>query len=151
MMNKYIFGYENWKKIYSSSLENKKKTWIFLKTSDDKEIYLREYSDWLSIQEYIISNSVTIKSIGLRYKSNYIDVDTSSADGVYLIKSAKGEFGGKTKQCITIGRLFGNKVEKIMWLTPELIEEGSYTDDIEECFLEAVVYNDKEKRKAEAI
>lgn len=151
-MSNYIFGFDNWKKFYlQNKQENKKKTWIFFQTSDDKEIYLKEYNEWLTIQDYIDKKSLKIISVGLRHKTNKIVVDTSIADAVYLVRSVKGEFGAVTRQCFTIGKINGNKVEKTMWLTPELIEESSYIDNIDECFPEAVVYNDKEKRKAKSI
>jgi len=151
-MSNYIFGFDNWKKFYlQNKQENKKKTWIFFQTSDDKEVYLKEYNEWLTIQDYIDKKSLKIISVGLRHKTNKIVVDTSIADAVYLVRSVKGEFGAVTRQCFTIGKINGNKVEKTMWLTPELIEESSYTDHIDACFPEAVVYNDKEKRKAKSI
>lgn len=146
MISKYIFGFNNWKKYYATlSYENKKKIWVFLNTSDGKQLFLRDYKDWLSIQEYIENNNLNILSIGLRFKSNSIEVDTTNTDGVYLIRSIKGEFGSSTKHCFTIGKVVGNNVEKTMWLTPELIEEGSHVDDKKECFTEAIVYHGKEK------
>jgi len=145
-MNKYISGFENWRKIYSSSThEERKKIWICIETSDKIEIYLRQYEDWYLFQQYIDQNSLKINKIGLRYKSNIFYIDTVESDGVYLIRSVKGEFGGKTKQCFTVGLICGSIVKKTMVLTPELIEEQSYEDEVENCFKEAIVYHAKEK------
>jgi hypothetical protein len=151
-MSNYIFGFDNWKKFYlQNKQENKKKTWVFVKTSDEKEIYLTDYNQWLTIQEYVDKKSLKILSVGLRHKTNQILVDTSTSDAVYLVRSVKGEFGSVTRQCFTIGKINGDEVEKTMWLTPELIEESFYIDHIDECFPEAIVYNDKQKRKAQPI
>lgn len=145
-MNKYIVGFENWRKVYSSSShDEKKKIWIFIKTSDDKEIYIRNIDDWYTFQEYVDNHQININEIGLRHKSNLISIDTSSSDSVYLIRSAKGEFGGVTKNCYTLGTIKGDNVKKTMFLTPELIEEQSYEDNIESCFQEAIVYHGKRK------
>lgn len=145
-MSKYIFGYENWRKIYSSSShEEKKQIWVSITTSDQKELYLRKFEDWYNFQDYIDSNNVTIEKIGLRYKSNLIAIDTLDCDGVYLIRSVKGQFGAKTKQCFTVGKINEGIVKKTMILTPELMEEQSYEDNIETCFEEAIVYHGKTK------
>lgn len=145
-MSKYIFGYENWRKIYSSSShEEKKQIWVSITTSDQKELYLRKFDDWYNFQDYIDSNNVTIEKIGLRYKSNLIAIDTLDCDGVYLIRSVMGQFGAKTKQCFTVGKINEGIVKKTMILTPELMEEQSYEDNIETCFEEAIVYHGKRK------
>jgi hypothetical protein len=145
-MNKYIIGFENWRKIYSSSShEDRKKIWVSITTSDNKELYLRKFEDWYSFQEYVNQNNLKIDKIGLRYKSNLISIDTLNSDGVYLIRSVKGQFGSKTKQCFTVGIINGDKVQKTMILTPELIEEQSYEDNIENCFEEAIIYHEQRK------
>jgi hypothetical protein len=145
-MSKYIFGYENWKKHYASlKHKDRKQIWIFIKTKDDREIYLRQYEDWLDFQKFVDENNLHIKSIGLKYKSNQIEIDTSDSDGVYLIKSVKGQFGGKSKQCYTTGIVRDGKIKKTMWITPELLEDHTYTDKIEDSFEEAIVYHEKQK------
>lgn len=146
MMSKYIFGFENWRSIYSSSShDERKKIWINIVTSDNKDLYLREFEDWYSFQDYINQNKVRIDKIGLRYKSNLFSIDTLNSDGVYLIRSVKGQFGSKTKQCFTIGIIKDSKIKKTMILTPELIEEQSYEDNVENCFEEAIVYHEQTK------
>lgn len=145
-MSKYIFGYENWKKHYASlKHKDRKQIWIFIKTKDNREIYLRQYEDWLDFQKFVDENNLHIKSIGLKYKSNQIEIDTSDSDGVYLIKSVKGQFGGKSKQCYTTGIVRDGKIKKTMWITPELLEDHTYTDKIEDSFEEAIVYHEKQK------
>jgi len=147
MNSKYIFGYDNWKKHYASlNYKDRRNVWIFIKTTDGKEIYLRKYEDWLDFQEFVDENNLHIESLGLKYKSNKIEVDTSDSDGVYLIKSVKGQFGGKSKQCYTTGIVKNGTIKKTMWITPELLEDQTYTDNIENSFEEAIVYHEKQEK-----
>lgn len=145
-MDKFVYGYENWKHAYSnSSQERKKDVWIRATLSSGSDIYIREYDNWIDFKSYIKSNQLKVLSIGLRYKSHEINVDTSKSDGVYVVRSIKGEFGGSSKHCYTIGHIIDNKVHKTMWITPELVEESSYIDDIENCFEEAIIIYDEAK------
>lgn len=145
-MTNLIFGYESWKKIYSTSPREKKyNIWIYAKLSDDKDIYLEEYKHWENLKQYCYDNKLNIIKLGLRYRSHQIETETGCAEAVYMVRSVKGEFGGLTKQCYTIGLLQENKVAKTMWLTPELVEESSFIDDIEDCFTEAFIYNGKKE------
>ncbi|NBO99224.1 MAG: hypothetical protein EBU90_03730 [Proteobacteria bacterium] len=136
----YIFGIENWRKAYSSGNKHKN-IWIVIETSKDDIVYLEEYSQWLTFKDYCKDNKLKINSIGLQYKSNLIKTDTTQADAVYLIRSVKGQMGGVSRDCYTIGIAKNGKVQKTMWLTPELIEDNSYEDDLENCFEEALIYN----------
>lgn len=148
-MSNFIYGYESWRKFYSSSAPIvKKNIWIYIKFSNDQEIYLKDYSDWGSVREFVDENNLDIHSVGLRYKSHQIEVDTKDSEAVYVVRSAKGEFGGSTKNCYTIGSLQNNKMNKKMWLTPELIEECSYVDDLDNCFVEAIIYHGTRKTEA---
>lgn len=140
MMN-YIIGYDAWKKEFISNGKYKHSIWIYIKLSNDQEIFLKEYDEWLTFGNYCKNNKVKINTIGLRYRSHQIEVDSSNAEAIYLIKSAKGEFGSDTKQCVTIGLLNDGIVHKTMWLTPELIEESKIKDRVEDCFQEALIYN----------
>jgi len=144
-MTKLIHGYENWRQSYiNASQEDKKNVWIYAKLNSG-DIYIRDYEDWFEFKNYIQSKNHKILSIGLKYKSHEINVDTTNADGVYVVRSIKGEFGGSSKHCYTVGYIIDGKVHKTMWITPELIEESSYVDDIENCFEEALIIYDKEQ------
>lgn len=138
-MTNFIYGYDNWRKIYLQSPELKKNIWIFIKLNNDQDIYLSKYDHWFDLKKYILDKNYTVKELGLRYRSNQIVVNTEDCDGIYLVRSIKGEFGGRIKECYTIGKLKNNIVSKTMWLTPELIEESSFIDNIEECFEEAII------------
>lgn len=146
-MTDFIHGYDNWRKIYLDSPELKKNIWVFIKLSNESEIYLKHYNQWFDLKNWLKNTNNSISQVGLRYRSNQISVEVNDCDGVYLVRSIKGEFGGRTKECYTIGKITDNIVDKTMWLTPELIEESSFKDKIEDCFEEAIIYNEQ-KRKA---
>jgi hypothetical protein len=78
----------------------------------------------------------------LQYRSHSIEVDTTGCDGVYLVRSLVGVMGENTRHSFTIGKIYGDKVKKQIWATPELIEEStSEQDDVKDCFEEALVYH----------
>lgn len=147
-MNDLFFGLENWRKKYLSSSDKEQESiWIFVVLDNDQEIYINKYESWFNLKKHVEKNNLTLKYIGLKYRSNSIKEDVSSCDGVYLIKSVKGQLGGVSKQCFTIGKIKGNEVHKTMWLVPELIEEFSCIDPIEKCFEEAILHYEKTKTK----
>jgi hypothetical protein len=137
----YVIGYDEWKKVFISDARYKHSIWIYTKLSNNQEVYLRDYDEWLSFGDYCKEHKVSINKIGLRYRSHQIEVDSSESEGVYVVRSVKGEFGASTKQCFTIGLLKGGIVDKTMWLTPELIEESKIKDKLEDCFAEGLIYN----------
>lgn len=147
-MINFIYGYENWRQIYLHSPDLKKHIWVYFTTDDNQDIYLQNYKDWFKVKDWLSETGKKIIQLGLRYRSHQIDVDTTDCDGVYLVRSIKGEFGGRTKECYTIGKIIDNKVHKTMWLTPELIEESSFIDNVEDCFEEAIIYHGQTKANA---
>lgn len=145
-MTNLIFGYDSWKKKYSESPREKKyNIWIYAKLDNNKEVYVEEYKYWQELKEYCYNNNLSIQKLGLRYRSHQIETETDCTDAVYMVRSVKGEFGGATKQCYTIGLLKDNQVKKTMWLTPELVEESSFVDNVEDCFEEAFIYQNGKK------
>ena len=136
-MTDYILGYDNWKSEYLS-LNDKNKIWIYLQLHDGNEVYLRDHKAWLSLKNDPFNSPIS--KVGLRFRSHLISVDTSCSDGVYLVQSLKGEFGGSSKHCFTIGVIKNNVVDKSMWITPELVQEETYEDSIDNCFEEAIIW-----------
>jgi hypothetical protein len=137
----YIIGHENWTKAYTDD-DNRDRIWVYFKTSDEKEIHLKEYESWLTVQQYLDNNNLKIIQVGLRYRSHLIKQDSSKAKAVYVVRSVKGEMYGATKECYTIGLLDSkDNMHKTMWFTPALVEEMKTIDPIEDCFEEAIVYN----------
>jgi hypothetical protein len=141
-MKQFIHTHNDWLIEYK---KDKTLTWFKVTLSDKLDYYFSNYSDWADIKRICESNKLNVISIGLQYKSNSCNVDTIDADGVYLIRSALGAMGEVTKQTITIGKLYNKIVYKTMWVVPELVEQLNDHDVIENCFEEAIIYNDKQK------
>lgn len=141
-MKQFIHTYSDWLTEYK---KNKTLTWFKVTLSDKLDYYFNQYEDWFDIKKICQSCKLNIISIGLQYKSNSCNIDTIDADGVYLIRSALGAIGEATKQTITIGKLHNSIVYKTMWVVPELVEQLNDQDKVENCFEEAIIYNDKQK------
>lgn len=142
-----IIGFENWQKYYLVA-NSTKNVWIFINTFEDQDIYLEEYQDWLDFKKYCQEANIGIKNIGLQYKSHLVKTYAGDSDGVYVIRSVKGQMGGTSRECHTIGIIYGQEVKKTMWLTPELIEDSSFIDTVDNCFEEAIIYHDNRKKQA---
>jgi hypothetical protein len=143
----YIFGSDEWRKAYNTP-QRRRIIWIYILFSDGSEVFLDQFEDWLSIQDYCNSNNLSIKELGLQFCSHRITESMDGCDGCYLIRSLRADFGEKTKHCYTIGRVSGDQIEKKSFVTPELIFSFSSTDPVETSFKEAIVYHDKRKTKA---
>ncbi|NBP01092.1 MAG: hypothetical protein EBU90_13345 [Proteobacteria bacterium] len=141
-MKQFIHTYSDWLTEYK---KNKTLTWFKVTLSDKLDYYFNQYEDWFDIKKICQSCKLNIISISLQYKSNSCNIDTIDADGVYLVRSALGAIGETTKQTITIGKLYNSIVYKTMWVVPELVEQLNDQDKIENCFEEAIIYNDKQK------
>jgi hypothetical protein len=141
-MKQFIHTHNDWLIEYK---KDKTLTWFKVTLSDKLDYYFSNYSDWADIKRICESNKLNVIAIGLQYKSNSCNVDTIDADGVYLIRSALGAMGEITRQTITIGKLYNKIVYKTMWVVPELVEQLNDQDVIENCFEEAIIYNDKQK------
>jgi hypothetical protein len=133
-----ITTHERWLEEYR---KNKYRVWIRATLSNNTEYYLPNYPDWEKLKAICESEKLGIIKIGLQYRSHFVEVDTGDTDGVYLVKSVIGSMSEQSKQCITIGKLYGTTVKKTMWVTPELVEELPHEDDIENCFKEAIILN----------
>jgi hypothetical protein len=143
-MKNFITSYKDWLEEYKKDKYN---TWIRAILSNDLEIYLIDYSDWFELKIYCQENKLSIKKVGLQYRSHSIEVDTLDSDGVYLTRSIIGSFGQSTRQTFTIGMLHDNIVKKTIWVIPELIKELEDEDNVADCFEEALIYDYSKKRE----
>ena len=141
-MNNYITSYEGW---YEEFKKDKSAIWVRVHLSSGEELYFKEYSQWQDIKNTCLSSLLNIEGISLQFKSNVVHIDTQGGDGVYLVRSIKGQIGGDSQHYYTIGVVKGDIVTKGMWLTPELLEEENFEDDIDNCFEEAIIYNHARK------
>jgi hypothetical protein len=137
-MNNFITSYTDWLEEYKKDKYN---TWIRAILNDGKEIYLRNYNEWMDLKNYCKLHKLCINKIGLQYRSSSIEIDTSGTDAVYLIRSMLATFGKDEKHTYTVGKVYGNKVKKTIWIIPELIQHLEEEDNIEQCFEEAIIYN----------
>lgn len=145
--NKIIAGKDSWKAIYNSKKDQcHKKTWLTCELSNGSDIFLLEDGNFKDIKDYCLKNNVFIKKAGLKYRSHQIFLDTDeNAEAYYIVKSARGSMAGETKNCIVLGILVNGKIKKKAFMLPELIVAYEDEDDIETCFMEALIYNDKKK------
>jgi hypothetical protein len=133
----FITSYDDWIAEYR---KDKYKIWIRATLSNNLDYYLPEYSYWLKLKDFCDEANLFVKKVGLQYRSNSIEVDVSDADGAYLVQSILGTIGEKSKQTITIGKVYGDIIKKTMWIVPELVEELSTEDSIENSFKEALIF-----------
>ena len=143
----YIFEEEGWKKAYQKH-SNRKIIWIYIKFSNDSTVFLDEYEDWLTVDEYCKKNTLTIKEVGLQYRTNRVTENTSDWSGIYLVRSIKADFGLKPKHCYTVGKVIDDKIEKSTWIVPELTLAFNSVDTIAESFEKAIINNEKKQTKA---
>lgn len=143
MSQQFIIGYENWLQEYRKDKYN---IWTKVKADNNIEYYLRDQKDWLRFKDFCDSHNTKVLSIALQYRSHSVSIDTEDTDGVYLVRSIIGQMGEQSKQAITIGKVYGDIVKKTILVTPELIEEFSDEDTVEECFEEALILYAKKKQ-----
>lgn len=144
----YIFGENGFRDHYLSLAEqDRNNIFILVKTSDGQEIFLKEYKLWLTMGSYCAKMNITIDSVSLKFRSHLVSLDTKGAEGVYVVRTAKGKMGGETKHCYSIGTVNKGVVKRTLWSTPELIEDLTFEDKVEDCIPDALIIYDKEKNK----
>jgi uncharacterized protein (DUF2164 family) len=129
---------QNWLKDYR---RNKEATWIRCKLTNDEEINCENFSEWIDLKSKCEKENLFFKKFILQYRSHQEEVDVKDIDALYLIRSIKGRMGGEDQHSYTVGTIKDNKVDKKMWLIPELIVDIEYEDKVENCFEEAIIYD----------
>jgi len=127
-------------------------TWVKVKLSNGKLYHFRVAKTWTGIKSICEKKNLSVESVDLQFKSHVENVYTRSQDSeaVYLVRSVMGQIGSSSRDYYTIGRLKKEVVHKSMWLTPEIIVDQTYEDELENCFEEAMIYNhDKGKNRKE--
>lgn len=133
-----ISSYEDWLIEYR---KDRYKTWVKATLSNGEIRYFSDYEDWQKVKDICQKNTLNVVELGLQRKSNYVGVDTTGCDGVYLVRSMLGMMGQNAISTFTIGKIFSDKVKKQVFLIPELIEHRTEEDDITSCFAEALLYH----------
>lgn len=143
----YIFGANEFRDHYLSLAESDRNNiFILVKTSDGQEIYLKEYKQWLTISDYCSKMDVRIDSVSLKFRSHVVTKDTKGFEGVYVVRTAKGKMGGETKHCYSIGTLKNGLIKRTLWSTPELVEDMTFEDSVEDCIRDALVTYDNQAK-----
>ena len=124
---------------------NKNAIWIRCKLTNGEEFNFDKHEDWRNLKQRCESENLYLSELYLQYRSHQEKIDIDDSKGIYVIKSVMGQMGGDTKHYFTTGKVLNDKVEKKMWITPELIVDKEYDDEIENCFEEAIIY-DKTKK-----
>jgi len=125
---------------------NKDAVWIKVKLTNGKQFYHDNFKGWIEVKKICDEEDLFVEELKLSFRSHEISVDLSDAEAIYLITSAMGQIGAETKHYYTTGVLKGGIVYKQMWLIPELVVDKEFEENIEECFRQAVIYNDKKKK-----
>lgn len=141
MLDKYIQGEQGWAAAYQRG--GRKGIWIKVVFSDERVIYLKEYSQWLSLKHEVEELDVDIVEIGLRFRTHEVPIDVSGSMAVYLVRSVQAQFGGSTIHYYTVGTYDGNVMSKTRWHVPAIVEDSTEESDLDECFPEAIIYNGK--------
>ena len=98
------------------------------------------------VKSAFIKNSVFVKDFHLQLRSNEVIVDIhEETEALYFVRSVMGVLNGPTTEYFTIGQLRNGKMYKEMWLVPELIMDRETVETIDECFEEAILYNEQKK------
>lgn len=136
---------DKWINFYSKDKNNVKHCFIKVKVSNGKNFFFKErdYKQWFQVKDYCEKNSLSIERLSLQFRSNECTIDLEDSDGVYLVRSAMGTIGQKTKHYLTVGLVKDNIVEKKLYVVPELILEKEYTDTLDHCFEEALILNEE--------
>jgi len=135
---------QDWLKAYRT---DKQATWVKCKLCIGEYVYINDFSNqWTALKKRCEEEDIYIKELSLQFRSHEVKLDISDVDGIYLIRSIKGQFNGESKHYFTFGRIFGDQVFKQLWLVPELILENTSDETIEQCFEEAIIYDQKKTK-----
>ena len=134
---------EKWLKAYRT---NKDAVWIKCRLTNGEEHFHAHHVGWMVIRDLCHAKNVFVEELYLQFRTHEVEIDVKDAEAIYLIRSVMGQMGNKTHQYYTTGRLEGGKMHKQMWLIPELIVEKELSDELDECFEEAIIYNEEAKK-----
>lgn len=135
---------QKWLKAYRT---NKSAIWINVQLTNGEEFYYDKFEGWTELKTKCEDEGLFIQEFSLQFRSHNVTIDVEDAEAVYLIRSVMGQMGGETRQYYTTGVLKDGIVHKKMWLVPELIVEKELQDEIEECFEEALIYDQTKKNR----
>tara|TARA_Y100000004_G_C8872800_1_gene394077 strand:- start:161 stop:607 length:447 start_codon:yes stop_codon:yes gene_type:complete len=148
-MTDLIIGEEVWNKLKDQDFgQYGSLTVIICTLSNGVKIYCRHDKSVKDIKKFCLENHLYIDKVSVRFRSHEVSIDTKDAEGIYIVKAAKGSLASDTTYCIVLGKLIDGIVHKKAFSTPDLIELYSDEDPIEECFEEAMIYNEQKTNQA---
>tara|TARA_B100001564_G_scaffold264623_1_gene226189 strand:- start:1988 stop:2443 length:456 start_codon:yes stop_codon:yes gene_type:complete len=149
-MTSIIVGEEQWRKLCNEDFGQYGNITVVVCTmSNGTKIYFRQDGDVKEIKKFCTRNKLYIKDVAVRFRSHEISIDTKDSEAIYIVKGVKGSLASDTTYCIILGSLVNGFVHKTSFSTPDLIEVYSDKDPVENCFEEALIYNDKETNEEE--
>lgn len=128
--------------------ENKSAVWIKAQTTDGLYHYYDSFEGWLKLKAHCDELGVYFENLSLQFRSHRVPVDVSG-DAVYLVRAMRGRAGGESKQHYMVGTLKDGKVHKKLLSIPELEVVDTYVDSLDQCFSEALIYNEKKSADGE--
>jgi len=147
MIDNVVIGERNWLDIYGSSDPRSEETWIVCKLANGEDLYSCVTDKINGIKEYCVENNTHVISAGLQFRSHTLNIDAKDADAVYIVKSVRGQMGGHSTHCVVLGSAKDGIVSKQAYCTPELLKIYDSEDNIEDCFEEMLIYNDKKANR----
>jgi hypothetical protein len=143
---RYLHGIDEWRKFNRESGEEVVRETVFIVVHTNRDtIYIPDYKDWLTIDTYLKSINCEIHAVGFQWKTHAVEFDITDADGVYIAQTLRGEMGGKTKRCMSVGIIYGDTMQKQLWTVPELIKDIEYEDVLDNCLKEALYFHEKKR------
>ena len=132
---------ENWLKHYRT---NKNVVWLKCELTNGEELFYPDHTGWKIVKYKCQKDGVFLRDFRLQFRSHEVIIDIpKAASALYFIRSVMGTMGGGSNQYYTTGVFTKGKMNKKMWLIPELIVEKELSDNIDECFEEATIHRFK--------
>jgi|TARA_Y100000004_G_C8895164_1_gene403795 hypothetical protein len=129
---------------------NKDAVWVKCRLTDGQQFYHDEFKGWIDIKKICEEQGVFVEELKLSFRSHEVTIDIDeNAEAIYLVKSVMGQIGAETKHYYTTGILKDGVVYKQMWLTPELVVDKEFEDRVDECFEQAMIYNEQKRENSE--
>lgn len=132
-------GNDLWLKHYRT---DKSAVWLKVTTTDGVQHFLNLSKDrfgWVNLVKSCRDSGKFVSRLSLQFRSHEVELPLPECDGVYLMKSMLGN-SAMSSTCITYGLVVGDQVSKIMYKTPDLVLDKEYTDPIQDCFEDAILY-----------
>lgn len=133
---------KEWLKNYRT---NKSAIWIKVELTDGTLKFCPNYEGWTELKEECEGRGVFVKDLRLQFRSHEVKVDVDDSEAIYLVRSILSMVGGGDKHYYVVGVLKDGDVHKKKYIIPELVLDSEYTESIDKCFEEALIYDPRKK------